>query len=177
MRAYQAVSLINEDTTTETMTPITYPTAVAELLALPCRMPLGPGTPDHSVVDRLRALTFPPACLAGLWLRFNHLDESHTISQEIHTSEGSAWHAVMHRREPDAWNSKYWWRKVGHHPFLDALREQAPALGYEYMTPEAFIDFCEKARGTGNDEERLAEAVQELEWRLLFEHCYRKAAG
>src|SRR5262245_40351802 len=116
------------------MNPITYPSAIAELLALPCRMPLGPGAPDRSVADRLRGVTIPSArdqtaaraCLAGLWLRFNHLDESHVISQELHTPEGSAWHAVMHRREPDAWNSKYWWRKVGAHPLLDALRAQAP---------------------------------------------------
>jgi hypothetical protein len=23
------------------------------------------------------------------------------------------WHAIMHRREPDAANSKHWWRQVG----------------------------------------------------------------
>ncbi len=146
-------------------------------------MPLGPGTPDHSVVTQLRQMVIPQArnataaraCLAGLWLRFNHLDESHQISQELHTSEGSAWHAIMHRREPDAWNSKYWWRRVGTHPFLDALRAQAPQLGYAFTTADAFVDFCEQNRGKGNTDEQLAEAVQELEWRLLFEHCYHQA--
>ena len=167
----------------------TYPPLVTELLAGPPRMPLGPGAPDRAAADRLRrcdvaALLAPAAvrqpamaraCLAGLWLRFNCLDESHGVSQELDTPEGSFWHAILHRREPDPGNSKYWWRRVGSHPVLRQLAEQTPALGYDYADPFAFVDYCERVRGTGGHEERVAERVQELEWRLLFEWCYRKA--
>jgi hypothetical protein len=167
----------------------TYPPVIAELLALPCRMPLGPGTPDRAAADRLRGLDvaalFAPmvvrqpemarACLAGLWLRFNGLEQSHGISQELETPEGSFWHAILHRREPDAGNSKYWWRRVGSHPVLRQLAEQAPALGYHSTDPFAFVDFCERVRGNGNSDEKAAEDVQALEWRLLFEWCYRGA--
>jgi hypothetical protein len=167
------------------MSTPTLPPAVVDLLATAPPMPLGPGTPDRSVGDRIRTLDLPAvrdavaarACLAGLWLRFNHLDESHTLSQDIHTAEGSAWHAVMHRREPDAWNSKYWWRRVGNHPVLDRLREHAPALGYAYTSPFEFVDFCEKARGSGSGDEELAQRVQLLEWQLLFDWCFRRAVG
>jgi hypothetical protein len=166
-----------------------YATAIAELLAIPVRMPLGPGTPDRPAADRLCRLdistAFAPAavrdadmaraCLAGLWLRFNHLDESHGISQGLLTPEGSFWHAVMHRREPDPGNSKYWWRRVGSHPVIQQLAEQAPALGYNYTDPFAFVDFCERMRGSGGTEEAMAEDVQELEWRLLFAACLRSA--
>src|SRR5687768_4603277 len=41
------------------------------------------------------------ACLAGLWLYHDYFDESHNISQDIHTPSGSFWHAILHRREPD----------------------------------------------------------------------------
>src|ERR1041384_5983899 len=51
----------------------------------------------------------------GLYLRFNFLDKSHTVSQGIHSVEGSYWHAIMHRREPDYSNSKYWYRRVPAH--------------------------------------------------------------
>ncbi|HJT77295.1 MAG TPA: hypothetical protein VJ739_08840 [Gemmataceae bacterium] len=167
----------------------TYPPVIAELLALPSRMPLGPGIPDRAAADRLRPLdvaaVFAPAavrdpamagaCLAGLWLRFHCLDESHAISQEVGTPEGSFWHAILHRREPDPANSKYWWRKVGPHPVLGQLVEQAAALGYRYTDPFAFVDYCERVRGSGTPDEGLAERVQELEWRLLFAWCYGKA--
>ena len=79
----------------------------------------------------------------------------------------------MHRREPDAFNSKYWWRRVGSHPVLEQLRDRAPEVGYAYSTPEAFVDFCERARGSGSAEEEIAKRVQQLEWQLLFDHCFR----
>jgi hypothetical protein len=159
---------------TAPLTPV-----IAELLAMPWRMPLGPGTPDRAAGDKLRRLDadMPRACLAGLWLRFNYLDESHSISQELHTPEGSFWHAVMHRREPDPGNSKYWWRRVGSHPVLQQLVEQAPALGYDYTDPFAFVDFCERVRGKGGKDEEMAEKVQDLEWRLLFDWCLGKAVA
>jgi hypothetical protein len=88
---------------------------------------------------------------------------------------GSFWHAIMHRREPDPGNSKYWWRKVGAHPILKLLVEQAPPLGHDYTNPLEFVDFCERVRGSGSAEEEVARRVQLLEWQLLFDHCYRTA--
>jgi hypothetical protein len=169
----------------------TYPPFITELLSIPCPMPLGPGTPDRGAAAKLRRLdvaaAFAPAtvrdvdmaraCLAGLWLRFNCHDESHGISQELHTPEGSFWHAILHRREPDPGNSKYWWRRVGSHPVLQQLVEQTPALGYDYTDPFTFVDYCERVRGKGGSDEKTAEEVQELEWRLLFSWCSGKAVG
>jgi len=153
-----------------------YTPAVAALLAEPRLMPLGPGTPVAGVKSQLAALKLPAACMAGMWLYFDYIDESHTISQDLNTQEGSFWHAIMHRREPDAWNSKYWWRSVGPHQVLEQLREQAPELGYTFTTPEAFVDFCEKVRDSGSADEELAKKVQLLEWQLLFDWCWRKSA-
>ena len=156
----------------ETRMP-TYPPAVAELLMVEHPLSLGPGVPAAALRAKLTAATaaLPPACAGGLWLRFDFLDESHTISQDIDTPDGSFWHAVMHRREPDAPNSKYWWRRVGAHPVLAQLRDRAPKVGYAFTTPEAFVDFCERAHGTGSAEEDVARRVQQLEWDLLFAHC------
>jgi len=167
-----------------------YGPVVAALTAESRIAPLGPGTPEPEVHVELRR--FDPhtdlgnpsldrdsalACHAGLWLYFDYLDESHTISQELNTQEGSYWHAIMHRREPDASNSKYWWRQVGDHPVFALLREHAPKLGYSYTTPAAFVDFCERVRGSSAADETLAMQVQLLEWQLLFDYCYRKAVG
>jgi hypothetical protein len=155
-----------------------YPPAVAELLAIDHPTALGPGTPAEALRVKIKAacaLGLPPACTAGLWLRFDFLNESHSISQE---DEGNPdrdfWHAIMHRREPDAWNSKYWWRRVGEHPVLAQLR--ARAVGYSYTSPEAFVDFCEKVRGTGSADEEVAKRAQRLEWDLLFAWCFEHPA-
>src|SRR5215831_10054740 len=72
----------------------------------------------------------PEAAMAGLYLYFSCLDESHSISQSVETPDGSFWHGIMHRQEPDAGNSGYWFRRVGKHPVFPALRDSAAALGY-----------------------------------------------
>src|SRR5262245_36009372 len=128
------------------------------------RLPeLGPGSPNVRLLPLLRELTvdrlFLPlpvrdqemarCCLSAVWLYHDYLDESHRISQEIDTPTGSCWHAIMHRREPDAGNSKYWWGRAGKHPFLDLLSEESPALGYRFSSPGSFVDFCQQVRGTG----------------------------
>src|SRR5262245_31217087 len=95
--------------------------------------PLGPGSPDKTVKDRLEGLgdafgaagdrRLADCCRAGLWLAFGFLDQSHEISQGIETAEGSYWHALMHRREPDFGNSKYWFRQLGTHPVYAELAQ------------------------------------------------------
>jgi hypothetical protein len=170
--------------------PTAYGPIVASLVAESRLAALGPGSPEPEVHVELRR--FDPdsdlgkpirdrdaarACLAGLWLYFDYLDESHTISQDLSTAEGSFWHAIMHRREPDASNSKYWWRIVGAHPVISQLSSEAPTLGYRYTNPQDFVDFCERVRDSGSSDENLARQVQLLEWQLLFDHCYMKAIG
>lgn len=157
-----------------------YPPAVAELLATEHPTALGPGAPNAALRAKIKAACalVPPACAAGLWLRFDFLNESHVISQEDESApDRNFWHAIMHRREPDAANSKYWWRRVGTHPVLKLLVKQAPALGFNYMNPFDFVDFCERVRATSSAEEEVAKRVQELEWELLFAHCFRADSG
>jgi len=180
-----------------------YTPAIDALLAADRLNPLGPGTPNEAVHGQLAALTsatvFAPhavrdrtmanCCLAALWLHHDCLDESHGLSQEIDTPEGSYWHALMHRREPDFSNAKYWFRRVGRHPIFVDLRDQAAALAAQASgaaqaaflarqtewDPYAFVDLCESAyRGRAPNEE-LCRQIQRCEWKLLFAYCYRCA--
>jgi hypothetical protein len=154
-----------------------YSPAIQALLGDGTRLAdLGPGSPDLSkkssllAFDPLRDLgpvkdpAMAKLCHAGLWLYFDFLDESHVISQDVETPTGSFWHAIVHRREPDPGNSKYWWRRVGNHPVLANLPD-----------PFAFVDRCEKARGTGSAEEAECQRQQRAEWHALFEYCFQNA--
>jgi hypothetical protein len=119
----------------------------------------------------------PQAAVSGLYLYFSCLDEAHAIAQNVASKEGSFWHAIMHRQEPDAGNSAYWFRQVGAHEIFPALREAAAEIGVDFgprWNPLAFIDYCERAReARGSDVERRALEVQRAEWQLLFDWCAR----
>ena len=121
----------------------------------------------------------PEAAMAGLFLYFGCWEEAHEIAQNIRGVEGSYWHAIVHRQEPDAWNSDYWFRQVGRHAVFPALREAAAALGIDlgpHWKPAAFIELCEKLRSSPDAQlEHRAMAVQTAEWQLLFDYCARPA--
>jgi hypothetical protein len=127
-------------------------------------------------------------CLAGLWLYHDFLDESHTLSQEIHTTSGSYWHGFLHRREPDYSNAKYWFERVGNHPIFEPLVADAKEIAAgdsgkaaEFLNrqnawdPFAFIDMCEQSAGSPS--ETLCRRIQQREWELLFDYCYHQAIG
>ena len=116
-----------------------------------------------------------PAALAGLWLYFSCWEEAHQIAQDLDTREGRYWHAIVHRQEPDAGNSGYWFRQVGSHPIFPELHRHAQEIGIRVgprWDPVAFIEQCERARGEpGSELERQAMEVQSVEWQLLFDFC------
>jgi hypothetical protein len=182
--------------------PQDYGPVLAELLAEERLAPLGPGRPNLPVKPRLEALTDARAfahtrlgdrdmaacCRAALWLYHDFLDESHRLSQEIHTSSGSYWHGLMHRREPDYDNSKYWFRHIGRHPVFEPLCQAAaelarggdlpPEAGFLLnqadWDPLAFVDLCARVVA-GSPAESLCRRIQQREWQLLFDFCYRQA--
>lgn len=117
--------------------------------------------------------------LSGLWLLFDYFERSHELSQSIETSTGSYWHAILHRREPDASNAAYWFRRVGSHPIHPELSRQAQRIAPSMFTnstwdPCRFVDLSDRA---GGNQIQALKAVQRAEWRLLFDFSYRNALG
>lgn len=131
------------------------------------------------------------ATIAGVWLIHDFLDESHTISQNVDTPTGAFWHGVMHRREGDYSNAKYWFRRVGDHDVLRQLDERlAPwvaaadtaerarrlLVGGRY-DPYSMVDACQRAARAGGDDAGFCRRVQQLEWELLFDYSYRQTVA
>lgn len=124
---------------------------------------------------------------AGLLLLTDDLDASHRCSQAIEGAgvdrPGDYWHAIMHRREPDASNSKYWFRNVGEHPiFQDLLTDcdivakgsgsadfrrwatrQQQARTWD---PFAFVDVCTQAAASGHRE--FQESCEQMQYREML---------
>lgn len=64
------------------------------------------------------------APLAALWWDAKgDWTRAHGLVDELETAEGMAVHAYLHRKEGQAWNADYWYKRAGrrfHRPALDA---------------------------------------------------------
>lgn len=140
------------------------------------------------------------AVAAGL-MEMHDLGESHELAQSIEGQgqhrAGDYWHAIHHRREPDASNAKYWFRKVGSHPIHESLATASRSfLSVEVISDQAsdtdkvierlapngvwdafaFVDFCNQSVASNNA--RLiwiARQLQFLEMTLLLDSAYEDA--
>ena len=139
---------------------------------------------NHKACDLFPNANAPEAALGGMWLYFSCFDEGHEIVQDLASVEGSFWHAILHRQEPDAGNSAYWFRRVGQPRLFAELNRESgeilsryPEAGFrigDEWDPFSFIDFCEKARQQPKPQpERAALEIQRMEWQLLFDYCAR----
>jgi hypothetical protein len=181
--------------------PILYGERVASILALdgngerlmplvarqcssPAARELLEGVTPRELFPRAKA---PAGALAGLWVYFSCFDEAHETAQDDSSTEGSYWHAILHRQEPDAGNSAYWFRRVGRHSVYRGLAALAadiiarhPGIRFESgadWDPLRFVAFCEVAREQpGTELETTALEIQRAEWQLLFDYCAQSAS-
>ena len=193
---------------------VAYTSAIAEVIdKLEAGNPLPPLVPKSSwspeLTDQLLALSledlfdgkslkddiFGGAIKSGLLLWNDALDDSHDISQELSNNTGSYWHGIMHRREPDYSNAKYWFGRVGTHTIFPELREQAITLAKEVQNPSdtlvqivqtikneahwdayQFIDWCQAAEeDPSSDATQFLRQVQSEEIKLLLAYSYQNA--
>ncbi|MCL4194865.1 MAG: hypothetical protein KJZ87_24210 [Thermoguttaceae bacterium] len=184
--------------------PARYGNALRPLLDIDRCRELGPGHALEAARAALEAMSIETAfaarrvadrqmaelCLGAVWLLHDFLDQSHRVSQAVDTPTGSYWHGIMHRREPDYGNAKYWFRRVGQHPIHAELHRAARELAGQSPDDAAaallaqtswdalgFVDLCQEAAGGRSLAEALCRGIQQREWELLFDFCYQRAVG
>jgi hypothetical protein len=133
-----------------------------QTIPLEIAMPeLCPSEPNHKGTGIVAQLEkdVSPELAAGLWLYVDDLQRSHEISQSLQNETGAYWHAIMHRREGDFWNSGYWLRRCENHPAMN------------WYNPDEFLKQVEK-RHKSNPNELLD--MQRREWQTLFDWCLKQ---
>jgi hypothetical protein len=174
------------------------PSSFSSLLATAEPADLGPG--PRSGVQSLAALkskvdqALAASNIAGaradliratIFLWHDHLDAAHELAQAVENRDGSYVHAIMHRREPDYSNAKYWFRRVGQHACFSELAVRAgdllQAAGPIKLPGQlisrgqwdafALVDACEMEADSPEEKRgRLLRQVQALEFELLLRH-------
>ncbi len=138
------------------------------------------------------------AMQAGLLCLHDYLHESHQLSQSVQNQglyqAGDYWHHIMHRREPDYSNAKYWSRVVGYHPLHDLLPEQVRPIFHLFESQtvanwkdrvllnnrwslNTFVDCCSECESSQDRELcQFAQRVQWIEMLLLLQKTSLDAA-
>lgn len=117
----------------------------------------------------------------GLLYAVDAIDEAHAIFQDAPGDLGSYWHGMMHRREGDFDNARYWFRRAGVLPVFNEMHgaaSECSAVMARQMNwdPYLFTGECEQARfGADENLEELAR-LQRVEFDVLFDYCWRESA-
>ncbi|MDQ3624320.1 MAG: hypothetical protein M3463_17820 [Verrucomicrobiota bacterium] len=156
---------------------------------------LVPGEPlDHELVLRVRAAD--DATLAGglmigqpqvftlvrggLFYAIDALEECHALFQKTPDDLAAYWHGMMHRREGDFENARYWFRRTGTLPVFSELHaraaEHSPLMARQTSwDPFLFTAQCEQARFGDSELVPELQALQRVEFETLFGYCWKQS--
>ena len=166
------------------------PPEIQTLLDTPTLATLGPEhRADSLSLDQcqvaLAALSLSshqqPLIYSALLLWHDHLDASHDLSQNINSNDGSFLHGIMHRREPDYSNAKYWFTKTGQHGAFDMINMRAELvlkdtslahLATAKWNPFAVVDAISEA-SPDTSEYQILQKLQRIELEVLLERFCR----
>lgn len=121
-----------------------------------------------------------PAVRAGLFYRYDALGEAHSLVQELPGELAAYWHGMIHRRETDFDNARYWFRRAGELPIFESLHQAASGFSAVMARqfnwdPYLFTGLCEQEKYGDDSLKGELVALQRLEFEKVFDYTWRQS--
>jgi hypothetical protein len=116
----------------------------------------------------------------GLLYALDDLAGCHEFFQNTASDLVGYWHGMMHRREADFDNARYWFRRAGALPFFDTLYSGGAEIStgmakQRLWDPYLFTSECEQHRFGADSEEESLSRLQREEFDVVFDYTWRQA--
>ena len=120
-----------------------------------------------------------PLLRAGLFYFHNALADAHKEVSKAESPEASYWHGMVHRREGDFENARYWMRRTGEHPAFQEMQSRAsdasPNMAKQYgWDPFLFIHLCEQYKYGETTYKKELGHLQKVEFSVIFDYVWRQ---
>ena len=155
--------------------------------------PLPKEPTDYELVIRLREAddakifggaeflpTAPVALVrAGLFYYHNALEDSHKQAAKGAGDIAAYWHGMVHRREGDFENARYWMRRAGEQPVFQEMQARA-SDGAPHMArqsnwdPFLFTHRSEQYKYGEHEYKKEIGHLQKVEFAVMFDYVWRQ---
>jgi hypothetical protein len=118
----------------------------------------------------------------GLLYAVDAIDAAHRFFQDESSDLGSYWHGMVHRREGDFDNARYWFRRAGRLAFFSELHSEscshsATMARQDQWDTYLLTGLCERVKFGEAESTAECVALQRAEFHAVFDYTWRKAVG
>lgn len=126
----------------------------------------------------IRDLSLFSLVRAALFYARDALGESHRIVQQSESDLASYMHGMLHRREGDFDNARYWFRRAGELPIFGELHSAGSRISADVAKqatwdPYLFTGLCEQEKFGDNTRHAELAHLQRAEFDALFDYLWR----
>ena len=123
-----------------------------------------------------------PLVRAGLFYYHNALEDSHKEAAKSSGDIAAYWHGMVHRREGDFDNARYWMRRAGEQPVFQEMQGRAsdasPHMSRQAnWDPFLFTHLCEQYKYGETDYKKEIGHLQRVEFAAMFDYVWRRCVS
>ena len=123
---------------------------------------------------------FVPLVRAGLFYHHNALDDAHRVVQEATGDAAAYWHGMVHRRERDFENARYWFRRAGEQPPFSEMQARGADVSANMgrqmgWDPFLLVNLAEQLRFGADELQAEVIGLGRVEFEVFFDYCFRRA--